>query len=94
MTSAFDTEHIMRQLDPKAWAQAVLEATKTGWPLPTSTTEIALRLTGDIDHDTEAERIAADLNYNRLKHSGDLMRRQIHHAHAEEVHWNNCTQQS
>ncbi len=39
------------------------------------------------EEDTEAERIAADLAYQRLKDSGQLRRDEDHRALVEQVKW-------
>jgi hypothetical protein len=62
-----------RLMSPKAWAHDALLATKTGWPMSPALTELALRMTGDIDG-AEELAIKADLAYARIKNSGDLMR--------------------
>lgn len=66
-----------RLLNPAEWAKAAIDAKKKGWPVSTAITEIAHRIGGRY---TEADRIAADLAYNRLKNSGDLMRRESQRA--------------
>lgn len=40
-----------------------------------------------IDEGTEADRVAADLAYNRLKDTGELQRRETDRALAEQVRW-------
>jgi hypothetical protein len=80
----------MRLLKPREWANDALRATKIGFPLPPSLTELALRMTGDINR-AEDMALKADLAYMRLKNSGDLMRYESQRALEEQIRWDDAT---
>ena len=71
MNASFSTDHIVRLLEPGAWARATMACKG----VPDSTREIAMQIVG-----IPEEKCIKDLTYNRVKNSGDLMRHERQRA--------------
>lgn len=71
------TDHILRLLDPRAWARSVLACSN----VPESTQDIARRITAP----KESAALEEDMAYHHLKISGRLHQQEVDRAHAIEV---------